>query len=718
MGEPVVWRFADKKITWDIVRGRMGFKNTGELVVKGEGSTPVIVSPSQPPIDWSRYESLLIRMIHEQGQEIKIKLGDLELRQKLGPPMQYQVYRFDLGQVKASFSRPLAIMPTDSLFAPVAIDFIELVPRKTSFPEPVGRRVIGKQEEYRNAIYTHAPSTITYEVPVPTNARLHVGLGIMERAKPVVFRILAGSSSTELFSRTVDDPDTWQDVALDLSPFAGTTTKLVFETHSDSEGAIGLWANPVLTTTGPKRRMNVLLYVVCTLRPDHTSLYGYSRDTTPFLRKYGVTGIVFEDCQAQATWTKPSMSSLMTSLYSYDHGLIKDTDTIPKGARTLAERLRTAGFVTAGMAANPFAGRVSGLDRGFDYMYEYPAIFRHRREEQDRGTDSEALNRVAFPWLENHRDEPFFLFILSTDPHAPYRPPAKYESLFANPAETPAFDHDYKRLREFRGYGGGATVSRAECLAKGIDPDLYLRRAIDRYDGEIAHNDESIAQIIQKLKDLRILENTLVIIASDHGEEFWEHGWSGHGHTLYAELTHAMLLVVNAKLFPGPKRVTEPVQLIDLMPTILEVTDIKNDGIIQGQSLVPLLKGMRFERKGSVMTSKFAHFGAHLGGIPDNLTDAFAYIDRDWKLIYRDQARKAGLKEVELYDRRVDRTDARDLAAQYPQEAQRLKAEVIHWIEQQKPIKKLLGPGGESTLDTQTLERLRSLGYIGGRSPK
>ena len=116
--------------------------------------------------------------------------------------------------------------------------------------------------------------------------------------------------------------------------------------------------------------------MIDTLRADHTSVYGYARDTTPFLKKLGAQGLVFDDCQVQATWTKPSVASLLTSLYSFTHGIVQDYDTIPKGATTLAEQLRAAGYVTAGIVANPFAGRLSGLQRGFDYLSEWAVIQR------------------------------------------------------------------------------------------------------------------------------------------------------------------------------------------------------------------------------------------------------------------------------------------------------------------------------------------------------
>jgi arylsulfatase A-like enzyme len=490
---------------------------------------------------------------------------------------------------------------------------------------------------------------------------------------------------------------------------------LTLKTESGAGDGVGLWANPLIVSKDLKSRPNVLIYVVCTLRPDHMSLYGYARDTTPFLKKLGSSAVVFDAAHAQAPWTKPSVSSLMTSLHAAAHGLVNDTDTIPKGATTLAEQLRSTGYVTASIVANPFAGRTSGLDRGFDYMMEYPVVQRNRTDAVDRGTDSAAINRAILPWIERHRDEPFFLYVQSTDPHAPYRPPADEEARFANPAETTTFNRDYGKLRDVRAYGGGATVSQAEMRSKGVDIETYTKRAKDRYDAEIAHNDKSIEQLIGKLKDVGALDNTLVIIASDHGEEFWEHGFGAHGHSVYNELIRVALLVWNPRLLPTPRRISEPVQLIDIMPTVLEMVDGKVPDGIHGQSLLPLLKGQPFTRSAPVMASKLALPKAKEGGgVPENLTDSFARIDGRWKFIYRAQATRAGLKQAELYDRKADPGDRNDLATQEKDVTARLTQQVVEWVDVQKQVRKQLGPGGTSKIDSQTLERLRSLGYVGG----
>jgi arylsulfatase A-like enzyme len=715
MATPIVWRnfLSEDDITWGLLRGRIGYRK-GDLVVKGDGSTPVIVSPDAQPIDWNLYDAVEIRMLAEGGGEIKIRIGAAEFKQPIGALREYHDYRFDVNVGGVRGSRPLAIMPTDSLTDAVAISSIKLVPRKANFPGAAGKLYFGKGDEYRNVLYAHAPSSLDFDVSVPRDGRLHFGMGLTAEGAPVTFRVQAAGK--DLYSKTISTAGAWEDADVDLSTYGGRTLKLVLRTESSREGAVGLWANPLVSTRLPKARPNVLIYMIDTLRADHTSLYGYKRDTTPFLKKLAATGIVFDDCQAQATWTKPSVASLLTSIYSYTHGILNDSDTIPKGAPTLAEQLRSAGYVTANITASPWAGKITGLQRGFDYVMEFPVVQRRRTDASDRGTDSAALNKVIFSWLERHRDEPFFLYAHATDPHAPYRPPAGFEEKFANPAETSEFNRDYAGLREKGQYGGGTVVSREGCRRNGIDPDQFIKRAIDRYDGEILHSDANLELLAARLKQLGILDNTLIIVVSDHGEEFWDHGWTAHGHSLYQELTHSVLLMWNPRLLPGSRRVTEPVQLVDVMPTVLELLNLKSPDMAQGQSLVPLAGGRPFHRRTPVVSSRLANPAARPNGfVPENRINTFALIEPNWKLIYREKGKDVGLNRVELYDRRADRSETHNVAGAHPEDVERMMAELGKWVDAQKQIRGLLGKGSRSTLDQQTLDQLRSLGYIGGK---
>jgi arylsulfatase A-like enzyme len=153
------------------------------------------------------------------------------------------------------------------------------------------------------------------------------------------------------------------------------------------------------------------------------------------------------------------------------------------------------------------------------------------------------------------------------------------------------------------------------------------------------------------------------------------------------------------------------------MPTVLDLLGVRPEGVMQGLSLAPLTKGVPVARKQPVISSRFRYPNVRPASfVPENQTGTFARLDSQWKLIYRDQPEKAGLPEIELYDRRADRADVKNVAAQHPETVKRHLTEIRQWIDAQKQIRQHLGAAGKSTLDPQTLERLRSLGYIGGQA--
>jgi arylsulfatase A-like enzyme len=248
---------------------------------------------------------------------------------------------------------------------------------------------------------------------------------------------------------------------------------------------------------------------------------------------------------------------------------------------------------------------------------------------------------------------------------------------------------------------------------------MFIRRAADRYDGEVAFMDHSFEQLVGELRKLNILDDTLVVFVSDHGEEFLDHGSTAHGHSLYRELLHAAMLLWNPRLIGSPRRLPGTVQVLDVYPTILDLLGIEPGGLVQGQSLKPLLEGRPLERKAPVVASRFAHPSARPDGlIAENRTGTFAIWDAQWKLLYRDRASAAGLPEVELYDHRNDRFERHDAAARNSEVVKRLRSELDRWMAAQTELAKALGPGGKSALDPQAIERLRTLGYIGGKAPE
>ena len=172
----------------------------------------------------------------------------------------------------------------------------------------------------------------------------------------------------------------------------------------------------------------------------------------------------------------------------------------------------------------------------------------------------------------------------------------------------------------------------------------------------------------------------------------------------------------NPKLIPTPRRVAEPVQLIDVMPSLLDLAGIQIPAVVEGQSLAPFAKGLPFHRSGRVMTSRFAHpYSQHDEFLPENHIDSMALLEANWKLIYRENGKSVGMNKVELYDRRVDRGDTSNVAPQHPLEVDRMMTGIGAWMDAQKQIRTALGRGAKAAFDKDTMDRLRSLGYLGGK---
>ncbi len=328
----------------------------------------------------------------------------------------------------------------------------------------------------------------------------------------------------------------------------------------------------------PATPPNVIFVLVDTLRADHTSLHGYPRATTPFLDTLAAESVVFERARSQSGCTYPSVNSLLTSRYAFDFYRRGSGDLgIPEQYPSMAELLKPNGYATAAVSASPIVRATpsehnpfAGFGRGFDVF-----------DESCLWKTAECVNRTAEEILET-LPEPYFLYLHYMDPHDFYQAPKTHRT-FAGEYDG----HDFitagnpNPIGEML-YDNGPKVD--------ID-DSDIQYLIDLYDDEIVYFDVMFRNLITGLKATGVLERSLLIVTADHGEEFLEHGHVKHCRGVWNTLTHVPLLV---RLPDGarPGRVSDPVQLVDLLPTVLELTGVPGDGVaMEGTSLMPMIEG-------------------------------------------------------------------------------------------------------------------------------
>ena len=409
-------------------------------------------------------------------------------------------------------------------------------------------------------------SYATRPLEIPAGASLELALGVLPAAAaegPVRFTLEACEDERcgTLLSEDVDPASpagrAWVDRALDLSALAGTTRRLRFRTeHQAGGGAFTLpvWGDPLLLApaAAPAARPNLILLSIDTLRRDHLDLYGYFRETAPFLRGLAAEGVLFDGLVAEAATTDPSHITMFTSLPAEVHGVRRLLEALDVPVTTLAERLREAGYRTAAFTENGPLAHDRGFAIGFDAYRENKSasvILPAGRVEDTFGQARE--------WLERNGDRPFFLFLHTFQVHAPYTPPASYRELFGEP--EPA----------------------------ALSPEQ--RRTIADYDREIRYVDDQLAELVRFADGRGLGENTIWVVLSDHGEEFWEHGSLGHATLPYEEVLRVPLVVRGPGVTRSARR-PDALHHLDLMPTLLELAGAPLPPEARGRSFAALLR--------------------------------------------------------------------------------------------------------------------------------
>lgn len=329
---------------------------------------------------------------------------------------------------------------------------------------------------------------------------------------------------------------------------------------------------------------NIVVIVVDTLRIDHVSAYGYGRATTPNLdTRVANEGVRF-NANTVSPWTCPSNAALMTGRFPSTLGTSWDTmgTSVPANETTLAEYLQGAGYYTAGFTSRPYCVRGNlGFSQGFDH---YDDGVLTGIPTQEESILAETLNSYIFNWLDTtwtstiSGTQPLYLFAYYFDPHTWYDPPAPYDILY---------DPTYTGTVTAEIFGHGETAKSGELVLSARDVEHLLAL----YDGEITYWDAQLGMLLDKLESLGLLDNTLLVVTADHGEMFGEHGEWSHAGSLYEEVVQVPLLMRYSGVITPGLQISTAVQSMDLMPTILDYTDITPTTSIQAISLRPLISG-------------------------------------------------------------------------------------------------------------------------------
>jgi len=542
-------------------------------------------------IDKDRIGEILLRIKCKKGKRVKLAwshdpdaaAGNKETTEAIDidtiPDNLFHTYRINAKNVlrrRMSFGdriHKIFLFPSAIYGDCVEIDFIRFVSKTEKYREaPAGVTYESIAQEMRRVIYIDSPRALSYDIDLPAEpCTLNFGAGILQADAPVTLTISiyprtdahvpAGQERTELYHARLGDPQSWTDASVDMSAWSGRKVTIQFAAAGATNN-VAFISNPVLYTP-PSKKMNIIIVLQDALRADHMSCYGHARATTPATDEWIRGGVQFLHAFSQATKTRPSCPTIMTSLYPTATGVWYFTEMLDDAYLTLAEILRAQGFETAAFIQNPNAGPIAGLHQGFSYLFD------------NLGEHAEELvGKPLFEWMDAHRDRNYFLYLHLRDPHGVYDPPRPFDQLYRSSAS------------------GGRPVKKDTRL---FDPDWIENPTAESrnllYDGEIQNNDHCFQALLGRLSADNIRNDTAIVVIADHGEHLGEHDLWSHRPPGYRQGLHVPLLMAYPAGLPGGLKISQPVQMIDVMPTILDLADIDHTQLIlQGDSLLPLIR--------------------------------------------------------------------------------------------------------------------------------
>ena len=428
------------------------------------------------------------------------------------------------------------------------------------------------------------------------------------------------------------------------------------------------------------RGPNVLLVSIDTLRADHLAAYGYERETAPALTRLAREGVRFENAYAQSSSTVPTHASLFTGRFPFEHGAYHVGLAVREDERTLAELFSEVGYRTFAAASSVRFRGNTGFDQGFDVFERFDEL-----EKNDR---SQALTDRALEWI-SEAGEPWFAFLHYFDPHQPYAPPEPWRSRWhaGLPMPRPEATSDYLYFHD------GPD--------RPVPPDV-LDYLLALYDGEIRFLDVQLARLFEGLSPEPGTPGTLVVVTSDHGEEFKEHGGLSHARRLHEELLRVPLLIWWPGRVTAGTVVRSPVQTVDVLPTLLDLAGLDPLALLRrasGRSRAAEVQAAGPLDPGSALPPANPVF-AQVSHLRWALTADIA--GGRFKYVSRDDA------PHRLFDLRVDPNERNDLSATRADVAAKLR-EMAVALGADAPHE---GPARVEPVDPEIRERLREIGYV------
>lgn len=575
------------------------------------------------------------------------------------------------------------------------------------------RKKIKIKPTTRNAIVAFPPSDFTCQATISEPAALDVSFGILEHAwfrehgDGVVFEVFVQDDSGEkrsIFQQHVDPIHNkhdrkWFTERIDVSQYVDHDLTFVFETSSPTQTQdqsadlrfdYAVWGEPLLR---PRRKLdapNVLLISLDTFRADHAGCYGYHKNTTPHIDTLARQGVVFETAISQAPWTAPSHMAMFTGLYPSQLGI----DNLPTSnirldddVTTLVELLQQQGYQTTAFSSGVLVAAELGFAQGFDEYSDHPPF--------PAAADIEQRYESLSSWLRDNKENQFFVFVHSYELHAPYNRSQYFKKMYPGTFDK---EIDWTVIEHPR---SSPVYEQALKDAGVYDKDFTMAL----YDSGIKYTDVYIGKIMQLLRELELFENTLIIITSDHGEEFADHYpdkfYNAHsGYSLYDELLRVPLIMVYPSRLPQGFVIREQVRLIDIMPTVLDILDIPYDSKMSGVSVLPLID--QSENLDLIAYSESAEYG-----IPQKKSIRTA----TYKYIYTfTDTEKTPIQE-ELYH--ID-TDPAERENRVQDTAFKELQQFHGYLDTFFHLRPVVQPAESSSvvIDHELIKQLRGLGYI------